>query len=152
MCAALQLYRNKLNCLNSQLNAGYIEIKKSGWTSFSYLCVIDYDLVQESTGHIEHYDTEIFKVTLKGRHIKQFIYPLNCFKCDTYTNTLTHTHTFTHTHTHTHTHTRTHALIQTRQPLYVHTSMPSMIQTPVRTYRIVTYARQSWGECGVVRT
>lgn len=45
---------------------GYIEIKRSGWASFSYHCYIGGKMVLESTGHIEHCYKEVFKVSLQG--------------------------------------------------------------------------------------
>jgi hypothetical protein len=40
---------------------GYIEIKKSGWTGFSYTCVVNDKTVPESTQVIEESHQDVFK-------------------------------------------------------------------------------------------
>lgn len=40
---------------------GYIEIKKSGWTGFSYSCVINDKPVSEATQEIQTDHTDVFK-------------------------------------------------------------------------------------------
>lgn len=49
---------------------GYVEVKKVGWTSFSYFCFVDNKIVQESTGHLEQNLKEIFKVSLDGKYVR----------------------------------------------------------------------------------
>ena len=55
---------------------GYIELKRIGWASFSYVCYINNILVPESTGQIQHYE-QMFKVSLEGTYVHTLWYLLS---------------------------------------------------------------------------
>ena len=55
-------------CYSPFAYIGYVEVRRVGWTSFSYFCYVDNKIVQESTGHLEQNCKEVFKVSLDGKY------------------------------------------------------------------------------------
>lgn len=45
---------------------GFIEIKRSGWTSFAYSCIIDNVRLPEATEVVADDQTEVFRVKVTG--------------------------------------------------------------------------------------
>lgn len=45
-------------------NPSYLEIKRSGWTSFSYRCVIDDVDIKEATQTVAENQEEVFRINL----------------------------------------------------------------------------------------